>query len=70
MTLGFFHIVYFECAHRRSEAPTFPGIIACEKFVTGLSRELLAPGNGFLVEWIEVLKVNTKVHVSRGKIKV
>ena len=55
MTLDFFHILYFECANRRSEAPTFPGIIACENFVTGLSRELLAPGNGFLLEWIEVL---------------
>ena len=70
MTLDFFHILYFECAHRRSDAPTFPGIIACENFVTGLSREFLAPGNGFLLEWIEVLKVNTKVHDSRGKIKV
>ena len=70
MTLDFFHILYFECAHRRSDAPTFPGIITCENFVTGLSREFLAPGNGFLHEWIEVLKVNTKVHESRGKIKV
>ena len=63
MTLSFFHILYFECAAdeanlrvsreelQQNESKNKP---VCENFVTGLSRELLYPSNGLLLEWIEV----------------